>query len=129
MQYTRLYCDTAGESHFADVSVDVEPITFAPPAPPLKMARPMPAARMIPCEAPRGWIGDWHPAPQRQFWIQLSGELEVEVSDGEVRRFRAGDVVLLEDTSGKGHVTKVLGSAVVEAVFVQLPEVASAPLA
>lgn len=123
MRHTRLYSDAAGESHFADVSVDVEPVDFAPPAPPLNMAQPVPAVRMISCGLPRGWIGDWHPTPQRQYWVQLSGELDVEVSDGEVRRFRAGGVLLLEDVSGRGHLTRVVGSAGVEALFVQLPAV------
>jgi hypothetical protein len=39
----------------------------------------------------------------------LSGELEVEVSDGEIRRFGPGSVILVEDTSGKGHVSRVVG--------------------
>jgi hypothetical protein len=54
----------------------------------------------------------------------MSGELEVEVSDGEIRRFSAGSLVLLEDTTGKGHLTRVVGSTGVDAVFVQLPAVA-----
>jgi quercetin dioxygenase-like cupin family protein len=39
----------------------------------------------------------------------LSGEIEAEVSDGEVRRFGPGAVILLEDTSGPGHITRVVG--------------------
>jgi hypothetical protein len=50
----------------------------------------------------------WHVAPQRQFAINLTGELEVEVSDGARRRIGPGDLVLLEDTYGKGHVTRLL---------------------
>ena len=51
----------------------------------------------------------WHVAPQRQFAINLTGELEVEVSDGERRRIGPGDLVMLEDTHGKGHVTRLIG--------------------
>ena len=80
----------------------------------------MGAERVVFSQFPAGWVGDWHPAPRLQFFIQLSGELEVEVGDGEVRRFSAGCVVLLEDTSGKGHITRVVGDTGVEAVFVQL---------
>jgi hypothetical protein len=123
MKYTRIYRDAAGESHFEDVAVELTPVDFAPPAPPLNLAAPMEAERVVLCHAPRAWVGDWHPAPQRQFYVQLSGHLEVEVSDGEVRRFSSGSLVLLEDTSGKGHLTKVAGDAAVEAVFVQLPPV------
>jgi hypothetical protein len=48
-------------------------------------------------------------------------ELEVQVSDGEVRRLSAGAVVYLEDTEGKGHTTRVVGDEAVSGVFVQLP--------
>lgn len=120
MKYTRIYSDAGGESHFEDVSVNVEPVDFAPPAPPLNLAAPLEAERAILCTIPKGWYGDWHPAPRRQFYVQMSGELEVQVSDGEIRRFSAGSLVLLEDTAGKGHLSRVVGSSGVDAAFVQL---------
>lgn len=120
MKYTRIYCDAAGESHFEDVSVNVTPVDFAPPAPPLNLAEPIEAERLILCDFPRAWVGDWHPAPRRQFYIQLSGRLQVRVSDGAVREFSAGSLVLLDDMAGVGHVTKVVGDAGVHGVFVQL---------
>lgn len=126
MKYTRIYCDADGESHFEDISVEMAPVDFAPPAPPLNLAAPMEAERLILCHFPRAWEGNWHPAPHRQFYFQLSGQLEGRVSDGEVRRFSSGSLVLLEDTSGKGHLTKVVGDTAVEAVFVQLPPAADA---
>jgi hypothetical protein len=49
---------------------------------------------------------DWHPAPRRQFVVLLDGEIEIEVGDGEIRRFAGGEVLLLEDTEGKGHRTR-----------------------
>ena len=128
MKYTRIYCDAVGESHFDDVSVNVEQVDFAPPAPPLYMAVPLETERTILCAIPAEWVGDWHPAPRRQFYFQLSGALEVEVSDGEKRRFSAGSLVLLEDTTGKGHLTRVVGSTGVDAVFVQLSAVAEESL-
>jgi len=121
MNYTRIYCDATGESHFEDVSVPVAPINLAPPAPPLNLAAPMRAERVILCEVPLAWASTWHPAPQRQFYFQLSGTLEIKVSDGQVRQFSPGSLVLLEDTTGKGHCTRVLGNAVAKGVFVQLP--------
>ena len=45
----------------------------------------------------------------------LAGELEVTVSDGEVRRFGPGSAILAEDTGGKGHFSRVVGS---ERVFI-----------
>ncbi len=124
MKYTRIYCDVDGESHFEDVYVEVAPVDFAPPASPLNLAAPLDAERAVLCEFPAEWFGDWHPAPRRQFIFQMSGELEVQVSDGEIRRFSAGSLGLLEDTSGKGHLTRVVGNSWVDAVFVQLPAMA-----
>ena len=124
MKYTRIYCDVDGESHFEDVYVEVAPVDFAPPASPLNLAAPLEAERAVLCEFPAEWFGDWHPAPRRQFIFQMSGELEVQVSDGEIRRFSAGSLGLLEDTSGKGHLTRVVGNSGVDAVFVQLPAMA-----
>ena len=121
MNYTRIYCYADGESHFEDVSVNVAPVDFAPPAPPLNMAAPLEAERTILCAFPAAWVGDWHPTPRRQFCILLSGELEVIVSDGEKRWFPTGSLILLEDTAGKGHFTRVAGGTGVDAVFVQLP--------
>lgn len=49
--------------------------------------------------------------------IYLSGEMDFEVSDGEVRRLMPGSILLLEDTTGKGHVSRVIaGDATMAAV-------------
>ena len=103
--YVRLYADERGESHFEDVSVDLELVDFAPPAPPLFIGGTQAASRVQFFQAPAGWDGSWHTAPKRQFMSILSGEFTVEVSDGEVRVFAAGALVLVEDTTGKGHYT------------------------
>jgi quercetin dioxygenase-like cupin family protein len=52
---------------------------------------------------------DWHPAPRRQWVIILSGELEIGLGDGSLRRFGPGDARLVEDTTGRGHTTRTLG--------------------
>jgi hypothetical protein len=62
---------------------------------------------------------DWHTAPRKQFAINMSGELEVELSDG-TRRKIGSDLVFLEDTSGKGHVTRALGP--ITNVFLHVPD-------
>jgi quercetin dioxygenase-like cupin family protein len=50
----------------------------------------------------------------------LSGELDVEVTDGELRRFGPGDVILVEDIIGKGHISRALGDERVYMVAVPL---------
>ncbi len=51
----------------------------------------------------------FHGVNAPMFVINLTGELDVEVSDGTRRRVGPGDLVLLQDTTGKGHATKLLG--------------------
>jgi hypothetical protein len=60
---------------------------------------------------PRDRVLDWHPAPRRQFVIILSGQLEIGCGDGSTQVFGPGDARLVEDTTGKGHTTRVVGGA------------------
>lgn len=62
---------------------------------------------------------DWHNTPRKQFAINMSGELEVELTDGTRRRI-GSDLVFLEDTTGKGHVTRALGP--ITNVFLHVPD-------
>ena len=52
---------------------------------------------------------DWHTGPARQFVITLSGSSEVEVSGGLHILAGPGHINLIEDTTGKGHVTRNFG--------------------
>ncbi|HZT06706.1 MAG TPA: cupin domain-containing protein [Chloroflexota bacterium] len=58
---------------------------------------------------PPGVLQDWHPAPQRQFVIILSGRLEIGFEDGSTKVFGPGDARLVEDVTGRGHTTIALG--------------------
>ena len=57
-----------------------------------------------------GDVQTWHPAPQRQFVIILSGNLEIGFEDGTTKIFGPGDARLVEDIIGKGHTTTTLGN-------------------
>ena len=127
--YTRLYTGTDNETHFEDV-----PVTFAYqgygvriPSVWLSEGGLMEVEGFHFVSMPAGWNGgDWHPAPARQFIMPLSGEMEFEVSDGEKRVFGPGDVLLVEDTSGKGHISKMVSSSLGVFGVVPLPD--KAPL-
>ena len=107
--YIRLYADEKGESHFQDLELTLVPVDFAPPAAPLNIAQFLPTAQSLWVGAPVGWQGDKpHPSPRRQIFCTLQGEYEVSASDGAIRRFPAGSVLLLEDTRGKGHATRII---------------------
>ncbi len=120
MKYVSLYTDGKGETHFKNVDAAFKQVNFAPPAPPVGLTEFVNADKIVFFQIPSGWFGNWHPAPKTQFFCCLKGEVELTAGDGEVRRFKAGNVFLLEDTSGKGHTTRVIGEAAFEAAVVQL---------
>ncbi|MBM3141231.1 MAG: cupin domain-containing protein [Chloroflexi bacterium] len=95
----RLYTGTDGQSH-------VEPVE-------LEQAREwvsgLPATQIAFRVDPVGRFIDWHPAPRRQFVIVLSGRLEIGLGDGSTHVFGPGDARLVEDTTGRGHTTRVHG--------------------
>jgi hypothetical protein len=106
--YTRLYTGDDGESHFEDLEVELVPQDFAPPAAPLNVGAFLPTAGSFWVGAPVGWAGQTpHPAPRRQVFCTVAGEYEVTASDGSVRSFPAGSVLVLEDTWGRGHATRI----------------------
>ncbi len=121
MKYIRIYEDSAGKSHFEDVEVELALVNFAPPAPPMNLSSFSSALKYAFCSFPAGWRGDWHPTPQRQIFFILSGEIAVQVGDGEVRHLGAGSAVLLEDATGKGHVSWVTSKTDTLTAVVQLP--------
>src|SRR5437879_4576440 len=63
---------------------------------------------------------DWHPAPRRQMVATISGEGEIETGDGQILILHPGVVTLLEDTHGKGHLTRGHGGAGRLSVFLPL---------
>ena len=122
MRYVRLYAGPDGESHFEDVDVSLEVMDFAPPASPFQASDFVPATRLGFLALPSGWQDDWHPTPRRQFFVYLSGGGAVEASDGEIRHFRVGDVLFVEDTTGKGHRSWVESDEENTVVVVQAPD-------
>ena len=53
-------------------------------------------------ETPAHSSYDWHPDPEPQYVITLSGTLEFTTRDGETFVLRPGDVLLAEDNVGTG---------------------------
>ena len=66
-----------------------------------------------------GTVIDWHTAPRRQYVITLSGQGEIEVAGGKKFPVGPGHIDLVEDTTGKGHITRVTGNE--DRVTLQLP--------
>ena len=101
MRIHNLYADEHGESHFRDVEVQwVEERASS------KLSARLPANGIIFREIPSGYDLGWHPAPRCQYVINLDGGMRITASDGESRIISTGEVVLVEDVTGKGHLTK-----------------------
>jgi len=121
-KFVRLYNDPTGESHFEDVESELSLLDFAPPAPALALSTYVPATRTAFLGGPSGWTGDWHVSSARNMFVVLSGEWEIEASDGTTRTFAPRSVLLAEDTSGKGHRSRVTSKEDSLALLVQLPD-------
>lgn len=112
---TRLYTGPDSESHFEDVEVPVEAKGGI-----IRHSEPFMATEIIFRETDGDYTYKWHNAPRRQFVIQLEGELEVEVGDGTKRRFGVGDILLAEDTTGRGHLSRAVNNQSRKAIVVPL---------
>ena len=122
LTYTHVYADGAGMSHFRDESFDFRSNR---PGGPLSHALATGPGAMLLRLKP-GAVEDWHNAPRPWYLIVVQGMSEVTTSDGEKRRFGPGSIVLLDDTSGKGHQTRTVGT--VDHIAAVVP-IADAPTA
>ena len=109
MRYLRLYTGLDGESHFEEVEVQHESVTVVPGRPAFNVGAALATAASHLLQIPSDWDGDWHPTPRRWFVVTLSGELQITTSDNETRTFGPGAMCLLDDTTGKGHNTRIVG--------------------
>ncbi|MEM9460022.1 MAG: hypothetical protein AAGF11_37950 [Myxococcota bacterium] len=108
MKVIRLFSGSDKESHFEWVEVPLGELQWAQG---LVFRRDRP-----------GHTHSWHPAPRRQYVITLLGAAEIEIGSGERRTFGAGEVMLAEDTTGRGHITRVVGPEVRVSVAIPLSE-------
>jgi hypothetical protein len=117
MRIHNLYKDADGESHFRDIEVEwVAEQNFS------KLSARLPATGIIFRETSGDYDLDWHPAPRRQYIINLDAGVQITASDGEARRIGAGEVLLVEDTWGKGHLSRALDGKLRHCIFVTLDE-------
>ena len=96
---TRIYTGADGLSHAEDVEMMLSGTGTAE----------MKATSVEFSRRPPGPASDWHVGPRRQFVITLSGRAEIEVAGGRKVAIGPGHINLIEDTTGKGHITHNLG--------------------
>lgn len=121
-RFVRLVATADGSSEFVDDELPMTSRDFAPPAAPMDVSDAMVASGVVFWRAPAGWDGRRHPAPARQWAYVLQGAISVESGHGETRHLGPGDGILLEDVTGDGHTTRVLGDEAASGVFIQVPE-------
>ena len=114
MKVVRLYTGTDNESHFEDIEVELNLRGH------MEVSELQPVNGMFFRRVPPTHRSNHHPAPRRQYVITLAGQVEIEAGDGTVRRFGPGDVMLAEDTTGHGHITRVIGGQPRDCIMIPL---------
>lgn len=115
MKVTRIYTDTNGDSRFEDIEIalfdqgDIGYLSENIEVKSLQFRKVSP-----------DYDYDFHHAPQRQYIVLLDGGVEIETSLGEVRQFQTGEILLVEDTTGKGHRTRNLEKKERTSIFIHL---------
>ena len=115
MRIHNIYVDDKGETHWRDVEVQ-----WTEERNGSKLSARLPATGIIFRETAGDYDLSWHPAPRRQYIINLDGGVQITASDGEARVIKAGEVILVEDTTGKGHLSKSVGGQMRRSIFVPI---------
>jgi hypothetical protein len=117
VKFTRVYADEHGESHFGDLEM-----VFGDAGTTGHLSEEIPAKAVIFRKNDPGYDHTWHTAPRRQFIVLLDGAIKIKTSDGSRRTFQGGEVLLMEDTQGKGHRTRNVEARERRSVFIVLDE-------
>ena len=132
LPFTHLWADANGVSHFRDEKLGFEAATPEnPTAGTSSRTNPDPEALVaLPLRGATGAtflylkraaVEDWHRAPRRMYLIAVQGMSEVTAGDGEMRRFGPGSIILMDDLTGKGHITRAVGDVDHIALTIPMP--------
>jgi hypothetical protein len=102
MLVTRIYSGNDGRSHFEELDL---PLTVSE-AGAMSSAIPIESIFFRDTAEAGLEVWDYHVAPRRQFALHLRGVTEIEVGDGTARRFGPGDLLLADDRTGQGHISR-----------------------
>jgi hypothetical protein len=112
-----LYTDAEGQSHFEDVEIE-----YIEDGPSGRLSARIPVTGLIFRQVPPTYELDWHNAPRRQYIINLDNGVQITASDGEARVIGAGEVILVEDTTGEGHLSKAINDQLRHCIYVALDD-------
>ncbi len=125
--YTHLYSDAAGVSHFKQEQLDFKALAGPNASQSLSIHALQGAQGASLLRLRKGAVEDWHAAPRTQFLIAVQGESEVTAGDGKTLRLKPGEIMLMDDTRGKGHKTAAVGDQ--DHVALVIPLAAAAAVA
>jgi hypothetical protein len=107
MKCLRIYATPDGESHFDEIALPTTKRSVHPDAVPFDVTAGYPASSVRITQIPAGIRQvAWHTVPGPNLSVRLDGSVGYETSDGEVRHVQTGSFVLVEDTHGKGHLSR-----------------------
>jgi hypothetical protein len=115
MKVNNLYEDEQGISHWRDIEIE-----WVEETPGGRLSKRFPATGIIFREVPPTYDMDWHPAPRRQYIINLDAGVQLTASDGEARVIGAGEIILVEDISGKGHLSQAVDPQLRHCIYVPI---------
>jgi hypothetical protein len=113
MRIANLYTDDKGESHFRDIDVD-----WAEERRGSKLSARIPTTGIYFRQTRAAHDLDWHPAPRRQYIVNLDAGVKITASDGESRVIGAGEIILVEDITGKGHLSQHVEDKIRHSIFI-----------
>jgi hypothetical protein len=93
-----------GETHFRDIDIEMSEVGADGTT-----SKRLPATGIYFRITPADWFFDWHPATRRQYVINLDAPNQITASDGETRIIGVGEIILIEDVHGKGHLSQAVG--------------------
>jgi hypothetical protein len=115
MDIARVYTGSDGQSHFEDLTVELSELGVAG-----RISDAWPASGVQFREVDGDYHLDFHVAPRRQLVVNLTGSVEIEVGSGERRVLGPGSILLADDTTGQGHISRNVGGEPRTCLFIHL---------
>lgn len=117
MQITRLYTGDDGQSHFGEVNIELLDRGNIG-----QISDLWPGTGVMFRHVGSDYAFDFHNAPRRQLIVNLDGWVEIETGSGEIRRFGPGSMMLAEDVTGQGHISRAVDGKPRNCLFIPLDD-------
>jgi hypothetical protein len=114
---TRIFTGPDGQTHAEQIDVKLAPGGGSGELSEMVKVTGLQFRRQAP-----NYFQDWHPAPRRQYVVTLSGRGEVELAGGRKIALDPGHILLAEDVTGKGHISRGVGSEDRISLFIPLAD-------